>query len=178
MGKKQHSKDRMYLTTTEWREEWGGYKKKGSVPFKRLPFQCCAIAFTPFEDPVGTEDGTIFDIANIIPYIQKYKKHPVTGEPLAIKDLIQLNFAKNGDGEYQCPVLGKVFTEHTHIVAVKPTGNVYCWEAVEELNVKAKNWKDLLTDEPFTRKDIIHIQDPLNSQVCPYSLAPTQTYTS
>lgn len=58
----------------------------------------------------------------------------------------------------------QVFTEHTHIVAVKPTGNVYCWDAVEELNVKAKNWKDLLTDEPFTRKDIIHLQDPLNLQ--------------
>lgn len=43
-------------------------------------------------------------------------------------------------------------------MAIKTTGNVYCWEAVEELNVKPKNWKDLLTDEPFTRKDIIHIQ--------------------
>jgi hypothetical protein len=56
----------------------------------------------------------------------------------------------------------KVFTEHTHIVAIKTTGNVFCWEAVEELNVKSKNWKDLLTEEPFTRKDIIHLQDPLN----------------
>lgn len=66
------------------------------------------------------------------------------------------------DGEYACPVTGKVFTEHTHIVAVKPTGNVYAWEAVEQLNVKPKNWKDLLTEEPFTRQDIIQIQDPLN----------------
>lgn len=57
---------------------------------------------------------------------------------------------------------GKVFTDHTHIVAVKTTGNVYAWEAVEELNVKAKNWKDLMSEEPFTRKDIIHLQDPLN----------------
>ena len=29
---------------------------------------------------------------------------------------------------YQCPVLNKEFTEHTHIVAIRPTGNVYCWE--------------------------------------------------
>ncbi len=28
-----------------------------------------------------------------------------------------------------------------------------------------KSWKDLITDEPFTRKDIIHLQDPLNLQV-------------
>lgn len=52
----------------------------------------------------------------------------------------------------------QVFTDHTHIVAVKTTGNVYAWDAVEQLCVKPKNWKDLLTDEPFTRKDIIHIQ--------------------
>lgn len=35
-------------------------------------------------------------------------------------------------------------------------------QAIEQLNMKPKFWKDLLTDAPFTRKDIIHIQDPLN----------------
>ncbi|GIL92386.1 hypothetical protein Vretifemale_19860, partial [Volvox reticuliferus] len=135
---------------------------KSAAPFKRLPFHCCAINFTPFEDPVCTDEGTVYDITSIVPYIMKFKKHPVTGEPLQLKDLTRLNFNKNADGEFTCPVMGKVFTEHTHIVAVRTTGNVYCWEAVEELCVKPRNWKDLLTDEPFTRKDIIHIQDPLN----------------
>lgn len=40
-------------------------------------------------------------------------------------------------------------------------------QAIDELNIKPKFWKDLLTDEPFTRKDIIHLQDPLNLQVRP-----------
>ena len=31
-------------------------------------------------------------------------------------------------------------------------------QAVEQLNIKPKNFKDLLTDEPFTRKDIVTIQ--------------------
>lgn len=31
-------------------------------------------------------------------------------------------------GEFQCPVLNKVFTEFTHIVAIKTTGNVFCYE--------------------------------------------------
>ena len=31
-------------------------------------------------------------------------------------------------------------------------------QAVEQLNLKPKNFKDLLTDEPFTRKDIVTIQ--------------------
>jgi hypothetical protein len=39
---------------------------------------------------------------------------------------------------------------------------VACVQAVNELNVKPGYWKDLETDAPFTRKDIIHIQDPMN----------------
>ncbi len=56
----------------------------------------------------------------------------------------------------------QVFTESTHIVAIRTSGNVYAWEAVEELNIKPRFMKDLLTDQSFTRKDIIHIQDPMN----------------
>ncbi|BBH05893.1 plant U-box 49 [Prunus dulcis] len=168
MGKKQHSKDRMFITKTEWATEWGGAKTKStSTPFKRLPFYCCALTFTPFEDPVCTADGSVFDVLNIIPYIRKYGKHPVTGTPLKQEELIPLTFHKNADGEFQCPVLNKVFTEFTHIVAVKTTGNVFCYEAVKELNIKTKNWKELLTDEPFSRQDLITIQNPnaLDSKV-------------
>lgn len=161
MGKKQHSKDRMYLTKTEWATEWGGAKSKElRTPFKRLPFYCCALTFTPFEDPVCTADGSVFDIMHIRPYIRKYGKHPVTGAPLKNEDLITLNFHKNSEGEFHCPVLDKVFTEFTHIVAIKTTGNVFCYEAIKELNLKTKNWKELLTDEPFKREDIITIQNP------------------
>jgi len=46
------------------------------------------------------------------------------------------------------------FTDHSKVVAVKPSGNVYAWDAVQELNVKRKNWTDLMTGEPFTRKDV------------------------
>lgn len=38
-------------------------------------------------------------------------------------------------GEYHCPVLNKVFTEFTHIVAVKTTGNVFCYEVCDFLLV-------------------------------------------
>ncbi|XP_010272657.1 PREDICTED: peptidyl-prolyl cis-trans isomerase CYP65 isoform X2 [Nelumbo nucifera] len=168
MGKKQHSKDRMFITKTEWATEWGGAKsKEGGTPFKRLPFYCCALTFTPFEDAVCTIDGSVFDIMNIIPYIKKYGKNPVTGAPLKEEDLIPLTFHKNSEGEYHCPVLNKVFTEFTHIVAVKTTGNVFCYEAIKELNLKTKNWKELLTDEPFTKEDLITIQNPnaLDSKV-------------
>ncbi|KAH7566700.1 hypothetical protein JRO89_XS08G0218400 [Xanthoceras sorbifolium] len=182
MGKKQHSKDRMYITKTEWATEWGGAKSKEiRTPFKRLPFYCCALTFTPFEDPVCTADGSVFEIMSITPYIRKYGKHPVAGTPLKLEDLIPVTFHKNAEGfffffffqffngvlysflafsagEFHCPVLNKVFTEYTHIVAVKTTGNVFCYEAIKELNIKTKNWKELLTDEPFTKEDLITIQ--------------------
>ena len=54
----------------------------------------------------------------------------------------------------------KVFNDNTHIACIKSTGNVFSYEAIEELNIKTKNWKDLLTDEPFLKKDIIVLQNP------------------
>ncbi|KAG8146292.1 putative Peptidyl-prolyl cis-trans isomerase-like 2-like protein, partial [Naja naja] len=61
-------------------------------------------------------------------------------------------------GKYHCPVLFTVFTNNSHIVAIKTTGNVFGFEAVEQLNIKTKTFKDLLSDEPFSRQDIITLQ--------------------
>eukprot|EP00435_Cladocopium_sp_Y103_P004996 s94_g1.t1 len=40
------------------------------------------------------------------------------------------------------------------------SGHVYCLEAVLELNKKTKNWKDLMTSQPFKWTDIVMLQDP------------------
>lgn len=84
----------MHLTNKEWKEEWGGFKGASAAPFKRLPFDRCAITFTPFEEPVCTDDGTVYDIANVVPYVMKFKRHPVSGAPLALGDLTRLHFHK------------------------------------------------------------------------------------
>lgn len=60
------------------------------------------------------------------------------------------------------PVTFKVFTDNTHIVALKVSGNVFAYDTVERLNIKAKMWRDLVSDEEFSRKDIITLQDPHN----------------
>jgi peptidyl-prolyl cis-trans isomerase-like 2 len=125
MGKKQHQKDRLFITSKEWKEEWGGYKDKAHAPHQNLPFNCCAISFTPFEDPVCTEDGTVFDVTNIVPYISKHHSHPVTGAPLQLGDLIPVTFHKNGDGEYECPILKKVFTR-VREASSRPAQNRVC----------------------------------------------------
>ncbi|KAI9329684.1 hypothetical protein DFJ73DRAFT_648635 [Zopfochytrium polystomum] len=141
----------------------GGYKgKKTGREFQRLPFYCCALSLTPFENPRCTKDGYIFELLNIVPWLKKHGTNPITGEPLATKDLITLHFHKNSSGEYHDPITFKVFTESTHIVAVGTTGHVYAYESIDELNIKPKNWNDLMTDEPFKRKDLITIQDPHN----------------
>ncbi|EJW80717.1 hypothetical protein WUBG_08372, partial [Wuchereria bancrofti] len=74
---------------------------------------------------------------------------------MTAKELIHLKFDKDSDGNFRCPVTFRVFTPTSHIVTICQTGNVYSLEAIEELNLKPGHLRDLLTDEPFQRKDII-----------------------
>jgi len=162
MGK---TTDKLYITQKEYSHDMGKGKKERDYEkqeLKTLPFYCCHLSFQPFEDPVCTPDGTIYDIVNIVPWLKKYKNDPITGKPLAAKDLIKLNFYKNAEGKFHCPITYKEFTDFTHIVAIRQTGNVYSYDAVKELNITPKYWKDLISGEPFTKKDIITLQDPNN----------------
>uniref|UniRef100_A0A8B9R6F0 RING-type E3 ubiquitin transferase n=1 Tax=Anas platyrhynchos TaxID=8839 RepID=A0A8B9R6F0_ANAPL len=159
MGKRQHQKDKMYITCAEYTQFYGGKK---AADFAKNMYFFSSLSLQPFEYPVCTPDGTVFDILSIVPWIKKYGTNPITGEKLDAKSLIKLNFAKNSEGKYHCPVLFTVFTNNSHIVAIKTTGNVFAYEAVEQLNIKPKSYKDLLTDEPFTRQDIVTLQDPTN----------------
>jgi peptidyl-prolyl cis-trans isomerase-like 2 len=93
-------------------------------------------------------------------FLKQFKVNPITGEPISASDLIKLKFFKNHENVYHCPTLFKPFTKNSHIVAVATSGNVYSYEAIEQLNIKTKNWKDLIDDTPFVRKDLITIQDP------------------
>ncbi|KAH8319614.1 hypothetical protein KR074_002354 [Drosophila pseudoananassae] len=164
MGKRQHQKDKMYLTYTEWTELYGGKKveslENDHVKFKRLPFEHCCITMAPYEMPYCDLQGNVFEYEAILNFLKTFKINPITGQKMDSKALVKLNFHKNANDEYHCPALFKPFSKNSHIVAVATTGNVYCWEAIEQLNIKTKNWKDLVDDTPFQRKDIITIQDP------------------
>lgn len=94
----------------------------------------------------------------------KHDTSPIDGQTLKQSDLIKLHFAKNDAGEYVDPVTFKVLTDNTHIVAIRhnDSANVFAYDTVERLNIKAKSWKDLVSDEEFSRKDIITLQDPQN----------------
>ena len=126
MGKHKHSKDRMFITYSELKSDWGGKKDPQHIPIAKLPFFCCALSLMPFQNPVCSPDGVVFDvitilfkIVNIIPFIKKYKVNPVTGFTMKVTDLIKLNFHKNEKNEYHDPISFKVFTEFTKIVAIR-----------------------------------------------------------
>ncbi|KDN37460.1 hypothetical protein K437DRAFT_240666 [Tilletiaria anomala UBC 951] len=144
-------------------------KSAGGDPeagFKPLTYDNCAISLQPWKHPVCCkDDGTIFDLMNVIPYIKKYGTNPATGHPLNASQLLTLHFHKNEEGKYSDPISYKGFNEHTHIVAIATTGNVYAYETVQQLNIKGKNWHDLLDESTaFKREDIITLQDPYNME--------------
>lgn len=162
MGKNQHSKDQLHLRPTEWAQDGRGFKATKWTPFSKLPLNCCFLSLQPFEKPVATRDGSIFEITHIIKYIKKFGVHPVHGAKLEISELIPLHFHTNAQGAYHCPVTFKVFGNNTAVCANMASGHVYCLEAVLELNKKNKNWNDLITGKPFKWTDIVVIQDPEN----------------
>lgn len=41
---------------------------------------------------------------------------------------------------------------------------MFAWETIEQMNIKQKNWHDLMDDKEFGRKDIITLQDPQNAE--------------
>ncbi|PNS19216.1 Peptidyl-prolyl cis-trans isomerase-like 2 [Sphaceloma murrayae] len=163
--------DKLYITQSEWSSHDSFSASAGSnarrsentgLAFSRLPFNFCSLSLQPFQHPVCTSDGIIFDLTNILPWLKKNGTNPVDGSQLKASELLKLNFAKNDDGEYVDPVTYKVFTDNTHIVALRMSGNVFAYETVDRLNIKAKNWQDLVSDEKFERADIITLQDPQN----------------
>ncbi|KAK0636848.1 peptidyl-prolyl cis-trans isomerase-like 2 [Bombardia bombarda] len=186
--------DKLYITHSEWSSadaysasvgsNAGARAQNRGASFRKLPFNFCAASLQPFKNPVCTPDGTIFDVEVIGTWLEKHDTNPVNGEPLSAKDLIRLNFARNADtegdrdrdrnrntgpsdgkGELVDPVTFKVFTDNTHIVAVRhgTYANVFAWETVERMNIKPKMWRDLVDDEEFGRRDIITLQDPQNA---------------
>ena len=103
-----------YLTASEWKHLYGGKKdaqgdSKDLADYRRLPLDHCSLSLQPFENPYCDEDGNIFDLAHIVPFIKKHRSNPVTGKQLDARMLTKLNFHKNSNGEFRFVV------HHSHI---------------------------------------------------------------
>lgn len=159
--------DKMYITHAEHSGMFGqhtastsGYKQKPQTPHpgNLTPFDCCALTSQPFQNPVcaRNSDGTgnVFELTNIIPWLKQHNNiNPVTQEPLAPSDLIPLHYARKASGEIHDPISFKPFSQHSHIVAIATTGNVFLAESV-------KGGKDLVADVSFKKSDVITLQNP------------------
>ncbi|KAI0274740.1 cyclophilin-like protein [Gloeopeniophorella convolvens] len=133
-------------------------KPEGLNPAAITPFDCCALSFQPFSHPVCARNadgtGAVFDLTNIIPWLKQHNNtHPITSEPLTPADLISLHYARKPSGEYHDPISFKPFNEHSHIVAVATTGNVFLADSV-------KGGVDLVNDVRFKKEDVITLQNP------------------
>ncbi|KAJ1966368.1 cyclophilin peptidyl-prolyl cis-trans isomerase Cyp8 [Dispira parvispora] len=163
----------MYITHGEWGNEhsegglaFGGKRAQQASGSRkqRIPFNMCSLTLQPFQTPVCTPDGVVFDLDNIKAYAQRTPINPVTGDPLRINQLIRLHYHRNSEGQYCCPVSYKVFNDYSHIVAIRPTGNVFSYESVSNFNLKRNQLKDLVDDTPFVKSDIITLQDPKHAR--------------
>lgn len=167
MGKKnKHSKDKLHKTVSELRSHHVDDRElELSELQRRLKFDSCCLALNTLNDkPVGLTDDDnycyVFNCNLIVKFLEKFQLHPVTGKKVTAINLIELKYHKNDEDKYHCPVIYKLFNQHSKIVANKKTGHVYSYEAYQQLNLKPKNFRDLLTDEPFEVDDIVTIQDP------------------
>lgn len=70
--------------------------------------------------------------------------NPVTQDPLAPGDLITLHYSRKPSGQYHDPISFKPFSEHSHIVAIATTGNVFLADSV-------KGGRDLVADVRFKK---------------------------
>ncbi|KAK9463317.1 cyclophilin-like domain-containing protein [Lipomyces oligophaga] len=174
MGK---NTDKLYITHSEWsgpskHSSSGGLQRKRgqdedqTTAGQELTFDYCAVSLQPVESPVCDSDGNVFDERRIKAWLEAKATNPVTGAPLQFNSLIKLHYTSgedNSDNSKKAvvdPVTFKPLTRHSRVVAIKTSGNVYARETIDELNIKARNWTDLVTGEKFSAKDIITLQDP------------------
>ncbi|TRM66457.1 cyclophilin-like domain-containing protein [Schizophyllum amplum] len=172
--------NKLYITHQEHAGFFGSHSSstgyKTPHPGTRTPFDCCALSFQPFSHPVCARnaDGTghVFDLVNIIPWLKQHNNtHPITKEPLLPADLIPLHYSrKESSGEIIDPISYKPFSEHSHVVAIATTGNVFLADSI-------KGNKDLVNDVPFKKQDVITLQNPHGMPAASMPTASASTST-
>ncbi|EIW64310.1 cyclophilin-like protein [Trametes versicolor FP-101664 SS1] len=153
----------------------GGHRAKEQATQRhaQTPFDCCDLTFQQFNNPVcaRNSDGTgnVFELVSIIPWLKQHgNTNPVTQEPLQPSDLITLHYARKSSGEIHDPISFKPFSDHSHIVAIATTGNVFLAESV-------KGGRDLVADVKFKKEDVITLQNPHGFPTASVNTKPVQT---
>lgn len=155
--------DKLFITPSEYSGVYGQHgATRGAARTTSVivPFHMCAITHQPWTTPACLrQDALVCDKAALVAFIEQYGKSPASGEPASLADVLELHIARNERGEWHDPVSMREFTDHSHLVAL-PSGYVYLHETVQQLNIKPKMMRDLITDAPFQKSDILTLQDP------------------
>ena len=168
MPKHKHTRDKLYYTQEEMRLKYFQNKKKENT-YYFLPFNYCCVSLRPLntcKNICCDRDGNIYNKYYLLEYMTKYHRNPVSGrKPFSIKELVNLNIAKDKNGDFICPVTLKPLNSSLKIVAIPETGNVFSNMAYQELNVSMNNYRDLINDKSFEKKNVIVINDPLHKKI-------------
>lgn len=157
--------DKLFVTPSE---HSGVYGQHGASTGARrgdasvvVPFYMCALTHEAWKTPACLPDeGLVYERANLERFLDKYGVSPATGRPAKREEVRELHIGRNERGNLYDPVSCKELTDHSHLVAVRPTGNVFLYDTVQQLNLKPKMLRDLVDDTPFTKRDLITLQDP------------------
>lgn len=164
MGK---NTDKLFITHSEWSQgshaSSSGRKLESLKPSRTiaaLPFWTCSISQQPIDKDCGVCDnqGHVFDIKNIMPYILRKKINPVTNEPLSnANELTKLKLVTNDSESYIDPVTFRVFQPLSEVAVIKSSGNVYLMSTIKEMNLKSGHLVDLVSEKPFVKSDILRL---------------------
>jgi hypothetical protein len=142
-------------------------KKENNYYF--LPFNYCCVSLRPLntcKNICCDREGNLYNKFYFLEYVTKFHKNPVTGQKkVSLKDIISLNISQDKSGNFICPITLKVLNNSIKIIAIPETGNVYSYMAYQELNLSMNNFRDLKTDTPFDKKNVIVLNDPQKKKI-------------
>ena len=168
MPKHKHTKDKLYYTQEEMRLKYFKNKKKENT-YYFLPFNYCCISLKPLntcKNICCDREGNLYNKFYLLEYVTKFHKNPISGKKhISLKDIITLNIAQDKNGNFICPVTLKILNNSLKIIAIPETGNVFSNMAYQELNVSMNNYRDLINDKPFDKKNVIVLNDPLHKRI-------------
>ena len=168
MPKHKHTKDKLYYTQEEMRLKYFKNKKKENT-YYFLPFNYCCVSLQPLntcKNICCDREGNLYNKFYLLEYVTKFHKNPVTGKNhLSLKDIISLNISKDKNNNFICPVTLKQLNSSLKIIAIPETGNVFSNMAYQELNVSMNNYRDLINDKPFDKKNVIILNNPLHKKI-------------
>lgn len=131
-------------------------------------FDMDCLTYLPLKNPLICPYGYSFSKDSAQKYLSNHTTHPfVEGAPFSMADLVAPKFTVNSNGLKIDPINDQILTSKKKLVMIRPTGNVYSYQTVNEFNIKGKMMIDLTTGTPFELKDIITIHDPDNDQNLP-----------